>query len=242
LAAIGRLGIVRVNYSTDDPWNPNQQAQWFLRALPFYDKIFSTRQANIDDFQRQGIDDVSYLPFGYDPLIWHAADTPEIVEGAEQHVLFVGGADRDRSPFITALARAGLGVTVFGGYWNRYAPSSVRNMGIGDAYAIRRATALSPVSLCLVRRANRDGHVMRSFEIPAAGGCMLAEDTHEHRTIFGDDGARVLYFDSEARMIEGARALLEDETMRRRLAQSANEMILSNKHTYLDRLQTMLRS
>src|SRR5271165_4729648 len=49
LQALNRLGIVCLNYSTDDPWNPNQTADWFLRALPYYDLILTTRQANIRD-------------------------------------------------------------------------------------------------------------------------------------------------------------------------------------------------
>ena len=54
------------------------------------------------------------------------------------------------------------------------------------------------VNLCLVRRAKRDGHVMRSFEIAAVGGCMLAQDTDEHREIFGPEGEAVRLFSRRA--------------------------------------------
>src|SRR5215510_13871363 len=30
------LGARVINYSTDDPWNPNHRAAWFLKALPAY--------------------------------------------------------------------------------------------------------------------------------------------------------------------------------------------------------------
>ena len=49
------LGVKVINYSTDDPWNPSQRADWFLSALPAYDAVFTARRANMDDFRRLGI-------------------------------------------------------------------------------------------------------------------------------------------------------------------------------------------
>src|SRR5947207_11387646 len=37
LKEIGRLGAMRVNYLTDDPWNPSHRASWFMDALQQYD-------------------------------------------------------------------------------------------------------------------------------------------------------------------------------------------------------------
>jgi len=240
LRDIGALGVRRLNFSTDDPWNPGQRAPWFMRALRHYDAVFSPRRSNLDDFRRHGIRRVEYLPFAYDPFLWTSEPATQKVAASTCDVLFVGGADRDRTPFIAALSRAGLRVTVYGGYWSRLGPGTVRDMGLGDAAAIREATLAAPVSLCLVRRANRDGHVMRSFEIAAIGGCLLAEDTPEHHEIFGEEGKRVLYFDTEATMIDRARLLLSDPALRQRLATCAHRHIVSNRNTYRDRLETML--
>jgi hypothetical protein len=38
---------------------------------------------------------------------------------------------------------------------------------------------------------------MRSFEIAAVGGCMLARDIDEHREIFGSEGEAAVYFRRE---------------------------------------------
>ena len=69
---------------------------------------------------------------------------------------------------------------------------------IGEAWpiqvTIRAASASAKVCLCLVRRANRDGHTMRSFEAAAIGGCILAEDTADHREIFGPEDYAARYF------------------------------------------------
>ncbi len=101
-------------------------------------------------------------------------------------------------------------------------------------------TASSRINLCLVRRANRDGHVMRSFEIAALGGVMLAEDTAEHRQIFGPDGQAVVYFRTPEDAVIRARALLADEAERARLSAAARQCIVAGGHTYRDRLNAML--
>jgi hypothetical protein len=54
LKEIGKLHVLRVNYLTDDPWNPAHHAPWFLRAAPQYDYVFSPRRANLGDLRRLG--------------------------------------------------------------------------------------------------------------------------------------------------------------------------------------------
>jgi spore maturation protein CgeB len=240
LRELRALGIVCVNFSTDDPWNPAVRARWHLRALPQYDLVFTTRRANVDDLKRLGCADVRYLPFGYDE--WLVQPDQPSPAAPSHDVLFVGGADRDRVAFMTAFMRAGPAVALVGGYWERF--RATRHQALGQLPPDRLAalTAAAKVNLCLVRRANRDGHVMRSFEIAAIGGCMLAEDTEEHRQIFGADGECVRYFRTPAEAAERARALLGDAPERRRLACAVRARVVDGGHTYRDRLTTMLRT
>jgi spore maturation protein CgeB len=141
---------------------------------------------------------------------------------------------------MTEFVRHGPPVTVVGGYWERYAAFRARALGIKPPEIVRALTAAARVNLCLVRRANRDGHVMRSFEIAAAGGCMIAEDTHEHREIFGPEGEATVYFRNAEEAVERTRALLCSSSERRRLAAGLHRRIVSGAHTYANRLATML--
>src|SRR5262249_27368305 len=161
-------------YSTDDPWNRTLQPRWFLSALPSYDEIFTPRWANLDDFRACGVRAVHYLPFAYDPEV-HRPWPENVPTGAPSDVLFVGGCDGDRLPLVMALIDAGLRVAVFGGYWDRHAKTRAHWRGLADQDTIRSASAAAKICLCLVRRANRDGHAMRSYEAAAIGGCILAE-------------------------------------------------------------------
>lgn len=239
LREIGRLGICRINVSTDDPWNPVHRAGWFLEALPHYDAVFTPRRAQVAAFGALGVPMVRYLPFGYDPAHCIGPD----LDGATRarlacDVLFVGGADPDRAGAVSALARAGLGVATYGGYWDRYAVAGADWRGHVGSETIRQATLAARVVLVLVRRANRDEHTMRSLEAAATGACLLAEDTPDHRALYGDDGA--VFFRKPEEMVVGARALLADPRRRAVLAGRVCSRIRGSGHTYSDRLSAIL--
>ena len=241
LIEIGRLGIRRLNYLTDDPWNPAHRAPWFMRALPDYDIVLSTRRANMDQLTELGCRRVHYLPFAYAPEI-HFREPPSAEERPQFQttVLFAGGADRDRFPWVRALIRAGVPVALYGGYWDRDPETRPFHRGHADPKTLRKATAGAQVVLGLVRHANRDGHAMRSFEVPAMGGCLLTEDTAEHREIFGGERQAVTYFRGVADMLEKVAWLSEHEAERRRLTENAYTLITRGGHTYADRLHAML--
>ncbi|MBR8827044.1 MAG: glycosyltransferase [Gomphosphaeria aponina SAG 52.96 = DSM 107014] len=243
LQQIGKLGIKRLNFLTDDPWNKAHYPPWFFQCLPHYDVIFTPRRANIDDLKNIGCRDVKYLPFGYDPDLFY----PEIPTDKEKEnyiadVMFAGGADSDRIPYIDALIKAGMKVNLYGTYWERFPETKAYTRGQADVKTLRLAIKSTKIALCLVRQANRDGHVMRSFEVPAVGACMLTEDTPEHREIFGEEGENVIYFKTIPEMLAKARWLLDNESERLRLANNAYKLITKGGNTYGDRLQYILKT
>jgi spore maturation protein CgeB len=240
IEAIRSLGARIVNYSTDDPWNPALQAPWFLSTLPSYDAVFTPRRANMEDFRRCGVRTVRYLPFAYDREVHQPWPEPASA-GAPSDVLFVGGCDYDRLPLITALIKAELNLALFGAYWDRQVVTRPHWRGLVDQDTIRAASAAARICLCLVRRANRDGHVMRSFEAAAIGGCILAEDTADHRELFGHDDHAVRYFKTVDDLVQQARALVADAAARLRLSTRLRERMIGGDHTYASRLATMLK-
>jgi len=238
LSRIRSLGVTTVNYLTDDPWNPAHYAPWFIQALNKYHFVFSPRRSNLDDLRAAGCDKVDYLPFAYDPSI-HFWEPPAAGE-YQTDIVFVGGCDESRIPYCRALLQAGLRLSLYGDYWDRHIETRSSFRGYAGIEVLRMATAAAKISLCLVRKGNRDGHVMRTFETAAMGGCMLAEDTEEHRELFGADGETVVYFRSATEMVDRAKWLLNNDAERRRLTASAHARITHGHHTYADRLVTML--
>lgn len=240
LEAIRATGARLANFSTDDPWNPGQRARWFLHALPSWDHVFTPRRANLADFEAAGCRAVHRLAFGYDDALL-VERAPTSVPARRWSVLFVGGGDEDRRDFFADFRRLVPETLLVGSYWERWAET--RDLAIGGrapeevVWLTRRA----PVNLIVVRRANRDQHVMRSFEAAAAGGCLVVEDTTDHREIFGGDGEAVRYFRTPEDAARICRALVDDVDERERLAASVRRRVEAGRHTYRDRLREMIR-
>lgn len=239
LKRLSKAGVRVANYLTDDPWNPAHRAPWFLNALPEYYAVFSPRQANLGDLAALGCSKVSYLPFAFDPAL-HFSEEPSDNEreNFSTDVLFIGGADEDRVPVCVAIAASGLSLAIYGDYWDRSELARPFWRGYANPSTLRKATSAARVCLCLARKANRDGHTMRSYEVPAMRGVILAEATDDHKDMFGEEGA--LYFRDTPEMIEKARWLVAREAGARRMAERAHGRITSGANTYRDRLETIL--
>jgi hypothetical protein len=240
LEGIKALGVKTANWVTDDPWNPAHLAGWFLAALPAYDKIFTPRAANIGDFEGIGCKNIDYLPFAYAPEA-HFPEEPETRDEQARFccdVAFIGGGDDDRFAWMLALARAGVHLKLYGGYWDRDQELRQCYGGFVRNSDYRKAVAGAKVHVALGRRANRDGHAMRSYELPAMGACIVAEDTEDHRRLYGDDGA--IFVSGPGQLVGAVSKLLADEVLRERIAKNAMRRVTGAKNTYRDRLDVML--
>lgn len=241
LKDLGRLGVRRVNYSTDDPWSSAHRSPWLIRALHEYDTIYSPRRSNLPDLRSLNSPFIEYLPFAFDPDL-HFPCKPTDNEGGElgSDVLFVGGADRERVTIIEELLGLGIKVALYGSYWDRFTSTRCAAVGVASPDRVREATHAAKVALCLVRRSNRDGHVMRSFEMAAMGACMLVEFTDEHREIFGEEGEAVLYFRNVSEMVEKVSWLLAHSAERAAFRRASLLRVATEDNTYASRLRRML--
>jgi spore maturation protein CgeB len=236
-------GAVLVNFATDDPFNPRSNPRRVVASIQLYDLYACTKTAIMGGVRAAGCRNAVYVPFGYEPSLHF----PGLFDSAEERkrfssdVVFIGSGDSDRYPYFEALVDRipGLRLRLHSPYWDnnpRLRPYA-RGQALGRDY--RLAVAGAKIAPCLVRQANRDGHVMRSFEVPACGGFMLAQRTPEHERLF-EEGKEVGYFSSPAELVDKVRYYLAHESERRRMARAAHLKVTTGKHTYLDRLQQVL--
>jgi hypothetical protein len=238
-----QTGAVLVNYATDDPFKKVGSGRCVAANIPIYDLYACTKRAIMGDVRAAGCRHVAFVPFGYEPSL-HFPDTfgsPEELQKFSCDVAFVGSGDSDRYPYFRALVHAipDLRLHLYAGYWDRdpaLAPYA-RGFALGRDY--RLAMRGAKIAPCLVRRANRDGHVMRSFEVPACGAFMLAERTAEHEEFFRE-GEEVGFFSSPTELVDKVRYYLKRDDERQRMAEAAYRKVTSANHTYADRLQQML--
>jgi hypothetical protein len=242
LREIGKLGVKLANFLTDDPWNRRNSAGFFWTALREYDLVCTPRLANIADLKNHGCRRVEYLPFGYNPN----CHFPQLSSNANEEkwfsaeVAIIGGADDDRLPFARACVKAGFKLATYGGYWDRVADLRPFHKGFAYGAALRKAVSGAAVSVCLVRRANRDGHSMRSYELPAMRAIVLAELTDDHCEIFGREGDCALFFKDATEMVNKAKWLISHQTQGREMAARAHARLTAGANTYRDRLHTIV--
>lgn len=238
LRQLRALAVPTVNLLTDDPWNPRNGARFFWESLREYDLIANPRRANIPDLISHGCRRVEYLPFAYNPKV-HFIEK-DASAGEVQHyecdVAIIGAADDERLPIAHRLADEGFDLVLYGGFWDR--DKRLAKYARGEVYGreLRLAVQLARCQVGMVRRANRDGHAMRSLEFPAMGACMLAEDTQEHRELYGDALDSSLYWSDLEGIIKAVRGCNNNATVNELSRKALTHRISGGGHIYEDRL------
>ena len=243
VSLIKSMNIKLINYLTDDPWQIGYTSKWFLETLPYYDYVFCTKTNLMIDINKLCPNKGVFLKFGFDSLFYGANPRFNKKNVVAHQIFFAGGGDSDRVPIIKSLVNSGFNVKLNGSSWKKDPDIISCFNGHATPEQLAISTFNADISLILVRRANRDGHVMRSFEAAASAACMLVEDTMEHREIFGGDGECVVFFNCNEQMISRARWLLDHPEERVRLRHAVyRRIVLEGKNTYSDRLRTILET
>jgi len=228
-----------VNWATDDPFNRADNSRELLKSIPLYDLYVCTKKNIMSDVRRAGCANIVYVRFGYKPEV-HFPEAPATVEEHERFacdVMFVGGCDAHRIEYFEALIRAmpDVKLHLYGMYWERARALRPYARGFAVARDYRLAVGGAKIAVNLVRRANRDDHVMRTFEIPACRGFMLTERSSTHDELFSEDG-EAASFGSPAEFVVKVRKYLARDEDRISIAAAGHRKVTQGRHTYADRL------
>jgi spore maturation protein CgeB len=219
----------------DDPFNPVHRSESWLRSLPAYSLVVSTKRQVTPDLIGLGCPAVRYARFAFHPPIHRPIDRPS-GEFGPVDIAFAGASDPDRLPFLEALAQVGEGLSVRMYIGTRRVHPALRSVAWPYVRGLDYSAAMvsATVCPCLVRRANRDGHVMRSIELPAMGAFMLAERTSEHQEIF-EEGVHCDYWGSREELVEKARWYSRNPGAARSIARRGYDRVALGGFTYSDR-------
>lgn len=234
-----------INFSTDDPFNDAPSTPCIRPCLPFWDVYATPRAHTITELRQHCKGEIVYLPFAYDPdsHFPERSITREEERAFGSDLAFIGVCDSDRVNTLKFLAnQSGLVVGFYGG-GRRYQliknlRRNHRGFAVGRDY--RLALACSKIALSLNRKANRDTHVMRTFEIPACGAFLLAERTDEQRGMFIEDEEAV-FFNGTDELLEKITFYLRHPEARQKIANAGHRRVTSGKNTYRDRVFYLLK-
>ncbi|MDN3513005.1 MAG: glycosyltransferase [Candidatus Brocadia sp.] len=240
-------GVKVAFYSEDDMYAKHNQSKYFIKCLPLYDLVFTTKSynCNLEELPSLGAQKVVFVDKAYDKYTHrHLEITGEGKGILGADVGFVGTYERDRAEKMLFLAGKGIPIRIWGNGWNgwvnKYKNLIVENIPIyGDDYV--KSICATKINLCFLRKASRDLQTDRTMEIPACGGFMLAERTSEHLRLF-EEGKEADLFDinKPEELLEKVKYYLEYENERLAIAKAGRERCLKSKYSHHDRLKYML--
>jgi spore maturation protein CgeB len=212
-----------------------------LASVPIFDHLFAYRQKNIADLRCLGAQRVTLLRSFYVREYHHPLPgTPKDLD-----VSFVGHWEDDsRTDYIAAILRQpDIRFGLWGSYWLsspiadkvRERFGRIRTLGPSE---YNLAMNRSRISLVFLSSLNNDTYTRRCFEIPAAGGFMLAPYTEELASLFAE-GHEAEYFRSPGEMLDKIRFYLGHEVARARIAAAGRQRLLRDGHEALDRARQM---
>lgn len=215
-------------------------------AISEYDYVFTTREVNVADIFPLN-PRVEFFPFAYYPRIHRPVRIPDVERDAwGVDVVFVGTWERQRCRQLEELVRrVPARYAIWGTQWEKLDRNSPlrkfvhRRPVVLDEMA--KALGGAKLALAFLRKENRDDYTQRTFEIPACGGVLLAERTARHEQLYRE-GIEAEFFEaaSDAELAAKVAFLLRNDTHRERLRRAGREALLTQRHTYADRLTRLL--
>lgn len=236
-----RIDCLKVHYHPDDSSNPINRTAIFNNAESFYDIHFTSKKHNVSEITHRTGKKVFFIWYAYDER-WQFRAAPLNFNYSKYQIGFIGHMRPDRTELILNLAnKYGKKLAVSGLKWNRIRTlqflASLYPPSYGESFS--SFVAMAPVQLGLLNSENRDQHTARSFEIPAAGGLILAEDTAEHREIFVSE-ENAIFFKNENDLYDRLSWIEAHPEKAQKIAENGFLHITGNQNTWKDRAGEIL--
>ena len=237
-------GSVLIHYTPDFQivW---QRSRHFIRSIPFYNVVFTTKPFELDLYKDLGAHNVYLTYQTYDKIRFYPREPLEQnFTKYKADISFIGHYEKYRAECIKAIVDSGIKVKVWGEHWQCYAKWHpwARDVVMGrsimcDQYCI----ALSSASICLgfLSKYMPETTTTRSFEIPACGTFMLAERTKEHMELF-EEGKEAEFFSSKKELVQKTHYYLENPKKRKDIAAAGRKRCVNSGYSFQDRLIDIL--
>jgi spore maturation protein CgeB len=233
-----------IGFSLDDMYAAHNHSRRFLNHLPLYDLFITTKSYGVGELKSLGCRQVEFIDNAFDVYTHRPIElTAEDHRKYDCNVGFVGTFEQERADLMAYLGENDISVQIIGDDWHRWTNPhqsvNVRHGAVwGDEYA--KAICASKISLCFLRKINRDLQTTRSIEIPACGAFMLAERTDEHLALF-EESKEAEFFSSKGELLEKVRYYLAHPDYREQIAAAGRERCLRAGYSYHDRLRKILQ-
>ena len=229
---------VFVSFQDDNPFGsrPGEHRRWqyFLEAIPHYHLHLVKRERDCAELLQRGARRAQLFRHGFYAPLFAPIPPSDIPVDLRQDVSFVGTPlDHRTAALGDLLIQHNLPLRIYGGRWNRTLiyyrrRECFRPPVLARDYA--RVISGSRISLGFVSSSNRDEYTMRTFEIPACHGFLLAERTPAHQALFVE-GKEAEFFSSTEECADKIRFFLNYDALRARIAERGYRRCLDSDYS-----------
>ena len=212
-------------------------------CLPIFDVVATYNNATAPVLEALGANHAFWLPLGADEELHGSTALEHASErNYEYDVSFIGDWRPEREAALLKLTDFDL--KIWGPAWDRRCKDNSFVLKAWQGKALRgndyaEAIRASKVNLNIIDPTCYPAANMRTFEIPIAGGLQLSSACPEMDSELRD-GEHLFYYENVDALPGLVGSLLADDERRFRVA-DAGRALVSEKHTYIRRAETLLR-
>ncbi|MDA8881669.1 glycosyltransferase [Alphaproteobacteria bacterium] len=212
----------------------------FEQSLIYFDAVITAKSDTLTELLELGAKTAYYIPKAFDE------NWPNLMTYPSKRwdISFVGSFEEARANSMLELAKAGLTVNVWGNGWQKWHKKNANLIIHGyPVYSenLVRTIEESKINLCFLRKLARDKSTNRTFEIPACGGFMLAENTEEQRDFF-PEGQSAAYFKTDRELVEKCKYYLENDDKRDLISYQGHLKCLKSGYGYSHRCEYFIKN
>ena len=239
LIELRRLGFRTANWITDNIFHPRYK-KWFIENHKYYAYLFvfdsGAKELVKNDPESKN---VIYMPMAVEPEAYQLKKlTSEDRKKYETNVCFVGALYPERERALNAVKD--LGLKIYG--WKGWEKSSLARYYHGPLNVPEMVKLYNCAKICINMNLEPacNGVNWKTFEIPAAGGFQLTDYRKDLDGLF-KIGEELDVFRSPEELRKKALFYLQNDELRRKIAQKGRERVLRN-HTFEKRIKDILNT
>ena len=234
---------VIISFSEDNMIEKHNNSLNYLKCLPNYDKVFTTKRSNLTELLKLGAKCTELFIDSYYNFYHFPMEEYENINNKDIDVSFIGTYEFERANSIKYLISNGINVYIYGSGWE--INSYFRNYKFLNkpVYGKDYNTIMNrtKINLNFLRKINNDEITCRSFEIPGAGGFMISERTLRHEDFF-KEGLECDYFSDNNELLEKVNYYLNNPKDIYRIGKSARLRSLVDDYSMEKQVQQIILS
>ena len=191
--ALLRSKAAKLVHFTPDPAFTFHKSKLFLKSLPYYDFLVTTKSYELEHYYKYiKTDKVLYATQGFDAKLHKASKHPF---SKKEGFVFIGHYENQRAVVLEKLLQNDIKITLAGIKWRQFAKKHQNNSNLiylGDGvYGEDYVKTLQNAKMAwgALSKWVPELHTTRTFEIPACGTALVTERNSETASFFKNSEA-----------------------------------------------------